>query len=127
MAMAYFKGRQVPVVLVILGILAYVGGMRWAEVKFITRAQAEQSMETLSSQIDSTNKLISDHIDVYEVGENKKAIKVVKNEQYSLRQYVAASGSTPMTNQRAEDLTNDLSDLLDIKACLQRGGKHCDD
>ncbi len=127
MAMSYFKGQKVPVVLVILAVLAYAAGMRWAEVKFITRVQAEQSMETLSGQIDSTNELIRDHISVFENGEIKKAIKVIKNEQYSLRQYVAASGSTPMTDQRAEDLKNDLSDLMDIKACQQRGGKHCDD
>lgn len=121
-----FKDEKVPLILAVAAFVGLIALQQWAEINFIPRAQAEQSMKDLSDKIDSTNKLMVDHISVYDKREIKKAIGVVKDQQYSLREYVSANGSTPMTNQRAEDLKRKLSDFEDTKACYQRNGKNCE-
>ena len=125
MALDYIGDRKITIGLAVAVIGAFVALQQWAQVEFIPRAQAEQSMKALSSKIDANNKLISDHVSVYEKNENRKAIGVIKDQQYALKQYVATNGSTPMTSRREEELGREMSDLLDIKACHERGGENC--
>lgn len=126
MAMNYLGDKKITVGLMVAILASLIGLQQWANIVFIPRAQAEQSIKDLSDKIDSTNKLMVDHISVYDKREIKKAIGVVKDQQYSLREYVSANGSTPMTNQRAEDLKRKLSDFEDTKACYQRNGNNCE-
>ena len=121
----FFKNERVTVGFAAAVIVAFIAIQQWAEVNFVTVASAEQSMQSLSNQIQANGTLISDHIDVYEKNENKKAILVVKEQQFELRQFVSANGTNSMTLDREEELKLKLVDLNDTKTCLQMGGDNC--
>ena len=125
MVIDYIGDRRVPLALVVIGIAATIGVHEWADVHYMPFSLAQAGDKALAKQIEANSQLLRGHIDVYELNENKKAIRLVQDQQFTLVQFEKVNGANDMTIKRAEELRRELVDLQDKKTCLLNGNDNC--
>jgi len=97
----------------------------WVGVNFVTVAEAEQNIKSLSIQVEKNGELLRDHIDQYEVQAIQTAITNVRDKQWDLVVMVERDGKTTLSRQRENELSNRLADLEKVERCMVAGNKHC--
>lgn len=113
--------------LIVLGFRANNITVGYLDDFFVTRAEADDHAEQITSQVADNTRLLVSHISEYKLNENAKAMRVVENEIYNLELWVAQNGDTELTQRRLRDLRSDISRLGRVRACIVRNqpGENC--
>jgi hypothetical protein len=87
---------------------------------FVTKAQAGEQFEAITKQVGENTKLLTSHIQTYELNENARDTRRVQDQLYDLELYIAANGENELTRQRVRDLRAELQRLARVRACIIR-------
>lgn len=109
--------------LVVLGFRASNITVGYLDEFFITRVEATEQYETITTQVSENATLIKGHINEYKLNENAKAIAKTEDAIYNLELYVAANAESDLTRSRKRDLAANLSRLGRVRACILRDDK----
>lgn len=114
----------VPIVLLI-GILLLGWRMESLTVAFfadhfITRVEAAEQTEQITSQVAATSRILEAHISEYKLNENAREIRDTEDAIYNLELYIAANQESRLTRDRMRDLQADLSKLGRVRKCIVR-------
>lgn len=118
-------GFKVPIAVAFAAIVSTFGLHQWAEVNFVTTAQAEQSLTSLSIKIDENGTLLRTHISEYKLGAITRDIQTVRDQQYDLSVMVEQSGVSALSTKRETELKNRLTDLEKKERCVLEGKVYC--
>lgn len=123
--MEYIGKQRVPIGWVVAVIVGLFMAHQWADMHFITSAKGAETDKQMIAMIEENGTLIRDHLVEYDRNELAKEIKRVKNQQYEVKQFVAVNGPNELSNDRAEELRNELAELVAIQSCMNAGRKNC--
>jgi hypothetical protein len=118
--------KKIPIALAIAIVMGAWSLHEWSDAHFVTRVYADSEDAKLAVKIEANGTLIKEHVSKYEINENKKAIALVQDQQFTLLQFENVNGKNTMTIRRTEELRRKLIDLNDIKICMQNGNGNCD-
>ena len=123
--MDYIGKQKVPIAWVFAILSALFIAHSWADVHFITAAKGAEESTEMKRLIRVNGTLIRDHLKEYEQNELRKDMERVKNQQYEVKQFVAINGPNQLSNDRLEELKNELSVLEGVEACMNAGLPKC--
>ena len=98
---------------------------QWADVTFITKAQAKANIQSLSTQVDENGKLISELSNRMDLGEVRQALTNVRDQQWALQVTTDRDGETQLSKQRKHELSSRLRDLERQQRCLTENRNNC--
>lgn len=87
---------------------------------FLEKAVAENQYKEITGQLAANTILITGHIRTYELNENAKETRRVKDHMYDLDLYIAANGENELTRTRVHELDEELDRLERVRKCIVR-------
>ena len=90
---------------------------------FITRAEATDQYETVTTQVAANAGLIKSHINEYQLNENAKALSRVADHIYDIKSFISVNGDSQLTRDRERDLNKEKDRLDRVRRCIIRDDK----
>jgi len=117
--------KKVPILWVLIALMATFLAHEWADSHYLPIDVAKASELDLKNQITALANTITEnrqlteaHIRDYNLNENRKAIELVRDQQFELQQYKALNGSNDLLVQREDRLERKLEILQEQRTCL---------
>lgn len=118
--------KKVPIVAVVGVLMIMTALHEWADMHYMPVEIANASDTQLEKKIDANTTLIVDFIEGYELNENRKAIELIKDQQFDLKQFEASNGPSSMIDERRDELSRKLDILYEERECLRTSEQnHC--
>lgn len=128
---------KVPLAWVIALVIMLMATHEWADMHYMPVSDAMAADESIERKLDANyrdlagkievnSSLLKTHIQGYLINENRKAIELIKDQQFDLDQFIAVNGETQMTRERRNELERKLEILTEQRECLINHGERCD-
>jgi len=128
--------KKVPIIWVILLLFGAFTMHEWADLHYMPFTVAEANDFALEKKIDENNIKLTAKIQAntdqmtgfiagYDIDENRKAIELVKDQMFDLKQSEISTGTSVMIDERRDSLVRKLEILNEDRTCLLDDGEHC--
>lgn len=123
--MNYLGEKRMPIALAVVMGFSVFWLYNWADLNFVSTAECAEYEARMLSLITTNGAIVREHIDEMNKKELRDDIKRVKDQQYTVRQFVEVNGANKLSRDRDEELRQELAELESISRCFDNGGAKC--
>ena len=98
----------------------------WHQATFVTRAEAAQSSEKISGQLDQNQRILTDHIAEFRIKNALDRVDDLEMKLYYLDRDEEERGVTGSSAERRRDYTNELGNAEAYRDCLLNNRPNCE-